>query len=538
MSRSMLKSRSAKLAMDKVKRIANELKPFFAQGKWKNQVDEIRQVLDRTLNKDEYLVIVDKEGFALFHTNRLREGILFNDEVGLQSAKTSEALLQIYPRNTGEVLIDASCPIYQEGSHHYNLRLGRIIHTPFLIPAIFGLGIVPSLLAVGIGFFSSMDYLHLALLGGAGVLSGLLGAAWLYQRISSHLNEWYSHSKAVQSGDLTKLLPARGRDYFSQMAFELNKITKGLNTMIREITGASEATRKISEAQAKEANDLAKAFEELSEVMEEFRQGTEEQLSSMKQGHEKINSMVELSRDMQQKVTEALKLSEDAFIKAEQGSQSVTISKEKMKTIQEMAYRSSEMIKRVSVDTEEIVSKVSSITHIARQTNLLALNASIEASRAGESGRGFAVVASEVRKLAEETSQFADEIMTLLANVKQHSVEAVKRVENSVSEIDQGMSIIEGTGQAIIYLRDVVEKTKKQVTGNFQHSQEVLENCFELESILNHLNHIAKEFTVSANTAATAVEDQVDVIQMLAKDANTLSQQSKTLEGIVSRFRC
>jgi methyl-accepting chemotaxis protein len=68
--------------------------------------------------------------------------------------------------------------------------------------------------------------------------------------------------------------------------------------------------------------------------------------------------------------------------------------------------------------TKDVQGILSEIGSIAKQTNLLALNAAIEAARAGEAGRGFAVVADEVRDLSARTTQFSQQISTLMKSMQ------------------------------------------------------------------------------------------------------------------------
>ncbi|RBY76848.1 chemotaxis protein [Geodermatophilus sp. TF02-6] len=114
------------------------------------------------------------------------------------------------------------------------------------------------------------------------------------------------------------------------------------------------------------------------------------------------------------------------------------------------------LIQRSSVSIGEIVRVMG---EIANQTNLLAFNASIEAARAGEHGVGFSIVAGEVRKLAERSSEAAQQIGKLIEEstdrVNQGS-EVSKRAEDAFERI---VGSVARTTEAI---RTISESTRVQ----------------------------------------------------------------------------
>ena len=90
-----------------------------------------------------------------------------------------------------------------------------------------------------------------------------------------------------------------------------------------------------------------------------------------------------------------------------------------------------ELTDSIAQRTQDVQSILSEIGGIAKQTNLLALNAAIEAARAGEAGRGFAVVADEVRDLSARTSQFSQQISSLMQSMQV----SVKQTEAAIQRM-------------------------------------------------------------------------------------------------------
>ncbi len=107
--------------------------------------ETIRIILDQYLtesNRIKFVVAVDRNGYLPTHNTKYSKPLtgkgdydtkhnrtkrMFNDRTGLAAARNQDKfLLQRYSRDTGEVMMDLSVPIYIEGKHWGAIRIGYL----------------------------------------------------------------------------------------------------------------------------------------------------------------------------------------------------------------------------------------------------------------------------------------------------------------------------------------------------------------------------------------------------------------------------
>lgn len=124
-----------------------------------------------------------------------------------------------------------------------------------------------------------------------------------------------------------------------------------------------------------------------------------------------------------------------------------------------------ENLRSQATKINEITSLVAAI---AGQTNLLALNAAIEAARAGEQGRGFAVVAEEVRKLAEQSHSYSENIssdLKILMDIIGGVVGAIEDEYNILAvESRQLADVVTGNSRNVKNIDKVAENIVDMIT--------------------------------------------------------------------------
>ncbi|MEQ8660013.1 MAG: methyl-accepting chemotaxis protein [Gammaproteobacteria bacterium] len=156
------------------------------------------------------------------------------------------------------------------------------------------------------------------------------------------------------------------------------------------------------------------------------------------------------------------------------------------------------MIDEMAQQMNRIFDLLEDVKGIADQTNLLALNAAIEAARAGDAGRGFAVVADEVRKLSLNSTQFNEQIRTL--------VEGAQTTINSTREL---------VGKSASQDLNVLLSHKSSIDGMMTHLSR-LESS--LSGLIEETNGITGQIALRTSSAVRALQFE-DIARQVAEHA-------------------
>ena len=168
-----------------------------------------------------------------------------------------------------------------------------------------------------------------------------------------------------------------------------------------------------------------------------------------------------------------------------------------------------EATRNIDQSSAQIGTIIKTIEDIAFQTNILALNAAVEAARAGSAGKGFSVVADEVRSLAAKSAEAAQNTNNLISR----SIQSAKTGTESTDQAVSAMQVINDCIQSIKSLMDEIS------AASVQQSEMIL----LVENGIKEISNVVQDNSTAAEKSASVSKE--------------LSQQARTLRGLISRFR-
>jgi len=375
------------------------------------------------------------------------------------------------------------------------------------------------------------------IIAGVCLIIGLLIAISMARRFVKPLVALEATMDQVKEGDLTVRSDVHTNDEVGRMATSFNVMIDHFADMLGKSKDVAHQVAISAEDLASNSEEVSASSDEVSRTIDEIAQGASDQALETERGAELIGSLAEKIRTLtenSQVMSEAAGSVSDANV---EGLKVMSELKTKTDENNESTLRIEAAIKELESKSGQISTILETITSIADQTNLLALNASIEAARAGEHGRGFAVVADEIRKLAEGSSEAAENIrgiVGLIQNESKNTVEIMSEVKVRSGEQNQAVLAVGDVFEQISGSTDQITNLISDVTTFVNSMSEDKEN---IVASIEEISAVSEESAAASEEVTASVQQQTSAIDEVAKSAEMLNMMADELQKEINRFK-
>ncbi|HJV32291.1 MAG TPA: HAMP domain-containing methyl-accepting chemotaxis protein, partial [Bacillales bacterium] len=346
-----------------------------------------------------------------------------------------------------------------------------------------------------------------------------------------------SHAENVANGNLkVEAFNMKSKDEIGQLSNDFNSMVESLKHVIEKVLYQSENIASAAVQLAVGTDQATHSTLQISEAIQEIALGAEQQVESATEANQivsRIGQEMEQIVGMMNKVNDS---SKDAAMTAEHGNSVIQSAMIEMSNINKFSDAISQSVGSLEAKSQEIGKIVTLIRNVTEQTNLLALNAAIESARAGEHGKGFAVVAQEVRKLAEQSSQAAQQIGVILNEVQKEISSSVEISYQSNNSVKAGISTVEKAGVSFQQIFDSfsgITSEMNDVSIAIKQINEEIQMVTASFQNIEAISHIARD---RAKNIANEAQQQTASMEEIASSTNLFAKMGEDLKNAVDQF--
>lgn len=326
-------------------------------------------------------------------------------------------------------------------------------------------------------------------------------------------------------------------DEIGSMFRSLDTLVTNLRQIITAISSHAQNTAATAEELTATAQNTAESAEDISSAVTNIADGASSQAEDTQKAAVSVNTSGTTLTEILIVINELLEATKNIEERKQEGQKTlgklIKATEENKGVFSEIG----DVIQETNRSAEKISEASEMIQSISDQTNLLALNAAIEAARAGDAGRGFAVVAEEIRKLAEQSEGFTNEIKNVIIELKARSENAVQLMKSATEIMDEQNSEMYETSLKFEDISNSLEESKSVVSRIHEASKKLDEENSLINDVVQNLSAIAEENAASTEEVSATVQTQQQTIKEISEASESLSVIATSLQEEISQFK-
>lgn len=377
----------------------------------------------------------------------------------------------------------------------------------------------------------------IALVFAAGLAALLLLTVIISRTMNRSLRIFRNTLSEMTEGNLSVRAGVKGNDEFAVFGGFINTFLDKIAGVIQNVQQISGEVKASGESLDSMAEQSRLTSEGISAAVGEIANGAVTQAGESETAAGQIEEMGRVFGQIVENVEHLGQMAQEMHHISGESSRfmhELSLTNEKtvsaFSQVAQQTHTTNESVQKIREATELI-------TSIASQTNLLSLNASIEAARAGEAGRGFAVVASEIQKLAEQSSESAEIINRIIAELS-------KEADLTVHIVDEVSGVMEMQKEKIAHTMDYFRTLEDGISQSGRETEQIKEEtgvCSDARdkvgNVIDNLFSISEQNAASTQETTASMLELSETIERLAGAAGSLKEMAVKLERDLNFFR-